>query len=679
MARPLSRWRPGATALTLVLAAFSPALTTVPADAAAPAWTRTWGTAMTIAAPAEWPAPPGKQKSDRRGSQVRGQQTLRMVVHTSTAGSATRIHLVNTFSTTPVTIGHATVANRDEGGSATGSPVTLTFGGKQSTVLPPGGSIDSDPAAFSVKADEDLLVSLHLPDPVAMAPFHPYTLTSSYTTAPGDAADHSAEAGNENFGTAFPYWAFLSGVDVMSVNSGGTTVLLGDSQTDGGHTTDNANRRWGDDYARALQARERPMGVVNAGISGGFLLTDHPDYGQSAIGRFDRDVLEQPNVKSVILYQGINDIVYGNASAPDIVGGIRRLASRARSAGITFTAATIPPFRGYGRYDARMEQVRQDVNEYIRRTGEIDAYVDFDRASRDPLDPSRLFAAYYNRGDDRLHFGDNGSQALSDSVAPPPVPRHATARYDQTTVADFTGDGIPDAIARGKNEGNAPLYFWSGNSDVDDRSKGDGTFGQVRKQTDGWNFTQTAAADFTGDGKADIIAKGDDNVLYLWAGGGNGDFSRKRKLLGDFAYTEVVAADFTGDGHADLVARDAGGDLHLWTGDGKGGFSREVRLTGGWNFTQTTAGDFTGDGKSDLIAKDQANDLYLWTGGGNGDFSRKRKLLSDWNYSQTSAVPFRTGGIAHLMARSDATGVLHEWLDLGGASFSSPLRLADSW
>ncbi|MFC4514871.1 FG-GAP-like repeat-containing protein [Streptomyces ehimensis] len=634
---------------------------------------------MNIAAPAEWPAPPGKDKSDRYGSLVRGRQTLRMVVHTSIAGAAARIHLVNTFNKEPVTIGHATIARRAKDGVAADAPVTLTFGnGSQSTVLAPDGSVDSDPAPFAVKADEDLLVSIHLPQNVATAPFHRHTLTTSYTSAPGDATDRTADTGDGNLRPDFPYWAFLGGVDVVAPNSGGTTVAFGDSQTSGGHTTPNANRRWPDAYGRALQAQDKPMGVVNAGISGNLLLADHPDYGQSALNRFDRDVLAQPGVKSVILYEGINDIARGTSSA-DLIGGIKQLATRAHAAGITFTAATIPPFRGYDSYDANKDRARQQVNEYIRTTRDIDSYVDFDGVTRDPLDPTRLYAAYYNRGDDRLHFGDNGTQVLSDAVVPAPVPARVTARFDQTTVADFTGDGIPDVIARDKNEKNSPLYLYTGNSDVDRKSVGDGTFELKKKLTDGWDFTQTTAGDFTGDGKPDIVAKGEDNVLYLWAGDGNGGFSRKKQLRAGWNYTQTAAGDFSGDGTADLIARDADGNLRFWAGDGHGGIDAGTHQTRGWVFTQTIAGDFNGDGKPDIVAKGEDGALYLWAGNGNHDFNRKVKLLDDWRYSETAAIPFRAGGTAHLIGRSEVTGVLHEWLNMGNATFSAPLRLMGSW
>ncbi|MFF4739083.1 FG-GAP-like repeat-containing protein [Streptomyces sp. NPDC001262] len=596
---------------------------------------------------------------------VSGRQTLRMVVHASIGGSTSRIHLVNTFSQDPVVIGHVTIAHRSAGASAEGRPMTLTFKGSRQSVIKPGESVYSDAADFPVRAEEDLLISIYLPEDVRTAPFHEYALTTSYRSADGDTADHVDDAGGGNFPEKYLNWFFLSGVDVTSPQSGGTFVAFGDSQTDGGITEVDADHRWPDAYARALHSQNRPMGVVNAGISGNRLLTSgrSPDYGPSALDRFERDVLDQPNVKSVLLYEGINDIM-NDATGEDLISGIRTLAGRAHSAGLTFTVATIPPFKGSADYDPSRDQVRRQVNEYVRSTHDIDSYVDFDRSTQDPLNPDRLFSAYKAR--DSLHFNDNGSQALADALSGPVPPKRFTPEYSQTTAADFTSDGAADLVAR---DNDANLYLWKGT--------GDGSFGGANRLTGGWNYTQTVAGDFTGDGKADLIARDSDASLYLWRGNGDGTFSRPQKLTGDWNFTQTVAADFTGDGIADLVARDAKGDLYLWSGEPGGTFSRPVRIMGGWNYTQTVAGDFTGDGKADLIAKDRDNNLHLWPGNGHGAFGPKQLLTGGWTFSETSAGAFYGGGTAHLLARNDASGVLQEWVNKGNANFSRPLRLTD--
>ncbi|MFF4225412.1 FG-GAP-like repeat-containing protein [Streptomyces abikoensis] len=630
-----------------------------------PSWTRTWGTVMATATAA-----------DRSG--VTGRETLRMVVHTSIAGTSTRIHLVNTFSEEPVTIGRATLARQAKAASTSAEPIPLTFGGNASTVIEPGGSIFSDAAAFPVNADENLLVSIHLPNPVKTAPFHEYTLNTSYTSAPGDAADRTMETGGSHFTRKFPRWAFLTGVDVMA-SSGGTVVLLGDSQTDGGHTTIDGNRRWPDAYGRALQAGEiPPMGIVNAGISANRLLTDGKptEFGQSALNRFDRDVLAQPNVKAVILYEGINDIAFTDATASDVVTGIQQLAIRARSAGVSFTVATIPPFKGFRAYTPAKDKIRQEVNDYIRSTHDIDAYVDFDQATRDPLNPSRLFAAYYNRGDDRLHYGDNGSQALSDVVAPARPVTPLSPGPSETTSADFNGDGIPDLVFL---DAKGELRLRPGNKDIDGSGQGDGTFGNPKRLLQSWNHTGIVAADFNGDGKADLIAKDRNNDLLLWAGKGNSTFAQPKKVASGWTSTQTVAADFTGDGVPDLVGRDAKGGLSIWLGSKNVTFNHHRTVLKSWKFTENVAGDFNGDGKADLISKDGSGNLFLWAGNGDGTFSNAKRLTKGWNYSGLTALTFSGRGITHLVGRNDETGVLQEWLNTGNASFSRPLRLADSW
>ncbi|MEU7154706.1 FG-GAP-like repeat-containing protein [Streptomyces sp. NPDC045470] len=636
-----------------------------------PGWTRTWGTALGTAAPAA-------------KSGVTGRQTLRMVVHTSTGGDTARIQLANTFATAPVLIGHATIARRSAGAGATGTPVTLTFGGSRRTVIGPGETVRSDQAAFPVKADENLLVSVYLPEPVAEAPYHDYTLTTSYTSAPGDGADRAGEPAGSRFPARFAHWAYLNGVDVTVSGGDGTVIALGDSQTDGGHTTPDTHRRWPDHYGRALQASGRHTGVVNAGISGNRLLTDSTGtraaYGPSALNRFTRDVVEQPGARSVILYEGINDIALDGADSTSLIEAIRHLAGRAHTAGLTFTAATIPPFAGYPSYTPAKEQTRQEVNRYIRTSRDLDSYVDFDRATRDPQDGARLFAGYYDRGDDRLHFNDNGSLVLAGAVTAAP-PTHPAPHFSRTAAADFTGDGIVDLVAR---NADGDLMLWPGNQDTDRPGRGDGTFARpVRAFRDWGDITQAVAGDFTGDGKADLIGKdGKDpeNALKLWAGNGDGTFAPPARVTRGWVFTRTAAADFTGDGILDLVARDGEGNLLLWPGRGDGTFAVRVTAVRGWgDAAQAVAGDFTGDGKADLVARDATNALRLRPGKGDGTFGPPTVLKSDWPCTETAAGDFTGDGIADLVARDATTGDLNLWVNTGGAVPDRPLRLTGGW
>jgi lysophospholipase L1-like esterase len=67
-----------------------------------------------------------------------------------------------------------------------------------------------------------------------------------------------------------------------------------------------------------------------------------------------------------------------------------------------------------GHASAATEQRRQEINRVIRAGGLGDGMVDFDRALRDPAEPSRLAAAY-NSGDG-LHPSSAGYRRMAQAV-----------------------------------------------------------------------------------------------------------------------------------------------------------------------------------------------------------------------------------------------------------------------
>ncbi len=214
-------------------------------------------------------------------------------------------------------------------------------------------------------------------------------------------------------------------------------VALGDSITNGFETTVGANRRWPDRLAERLSARgPSELGVLNLGVAGNRLLHDpNPPagsraegyaafFGQSALRRFDRDVLAQPGVEHVVVLLGVNDLGHPGTSAPlsetvpaeDIIAAHRQLIARAHLAGLRIYGGTITPFGGdtLGFYNATTAAARQVVNRWIRTSAEYDAVVDFDAALRDPADPERMLPSYDSG--DHLHPNDAGMQALAAAV-----------------------------------------------------------------------------------------------------------------------------------------------------------------------------------------------------------------------------------------------------------------------
>lgn len=92
----------------------------------------------------------------------------------------------------------------------------------------------------------------------------------------------------------------------------------------------------------------------------------------------------------------------------------------------------------------------------------------------------------------------------------------------------------------------------------------------------GWNQYNSLRAhgDFTGDGKADLIARSKTgSYVYLYKGtgtAGSGAFSSRIKVRTWAGYNAFDAVgDVTGDGKADFLARTPAGTLYLYPGTGK--------------------------------------------------------------------------------------------------------------
>ena len=351
-------------------------------------------------------------------------RTLRLVVHTSAGGPKARIRLENTFASAPVRIGHASLAVQREGASAKGRPVRLTFdGGRAGKRIAAGARAVSDPVGFDVPADTNLLVSIHLPDPVSAAPVHSAAIQRSYLSESGS-GDRTGESGGGAYTGSLSMWPFLTGVDVAG--GPGSVVALGDSITDGVRSTEGANRRWPNVLARRLLAQSPggvpKYGVLNHGISANRVVTDRypgdgistDTGGVSAQHRLERDVLAQTNARTVVLFEGINDVRWGT-SAAEVVDGMKAIASRARERGLRVIVATIVPCEGYQDCTPQVDEQRRAVNSFIRANGgAFDAVLDFDKVLRDPERPARMLPAYDSG--DHLHPGDAGLRALGDSI-----------------------------------------------------------------------------------------------------------------------------------------------------------------------------------------------------------------------------------------------------------------------
>ncbi|AMO92912.1 GDSL-like Lipase/Acylhydrolase family protein [Collimonas fungivorans] len=352
-------------------------------------------------------------------------QTVRQIARISVGGKRARVVLSNEYGTTPLTVGAAHIALTALAGSGSdivaGSDRALTFGGRDTVTIAPGAPAVSDPVDLELAPLAQVAVSIFLPQKTPLATFHWEGKQTAYIV-PGNLAAAPVIKAGQTLGARL----FLSTILVEAVPAARVVAAFGDSITDGAGSTPDRNQRWPDQLAQRLAGQN--VAVINAGISGARVLSDK--MGVNALARFERDVLSQPGLDSVILLMGINDIGWPGSSftpqdpalaAERLIDGYRQLIARARLHHVRIVGATLTPFEGAlqdtelkGYYSASKEQTRQAVNQWIRSSGEFDAVIDFDAVVRDPKHPRRFLPAFDSG--DHLHPGDRGYRAMADAI-----------------------------------------------------------------------------------------------------------------------------------------------------------------------------------------------------------------------------------------------------------------------
>lgn len=401
----------GTKGLSLLLAATGVVGALIaPATSAAPAhtghrWTGTWTTSVQRPMGATW-------QGDNWSLDGFAGESVRQVVRISSGGTQLRIRLSNRYGTSPLRLAGATVAKAGDGASIrphTARP--LRFGRSQSTVVPAGADAVSDATLLPTSALDRLTVTLYFAAPTGPATFHEAATATTYRTT----GDHRFDADGGAFTAESHSWYYLSGVDVAAGPVRSAVVAFGDSITDGVSATKDADHRYPDQLAERLVASRRPLAVLNAGIAGNQVLDDSDCCGDSALARFHRDVLDQPGVRSVIVTQALNDIGFNpEVTGARLIDAHRKLIRAAHDRGIRIIGGTVTPMKGSMLDSPRGEQVRGEVNHWIRTSGEYDAVVDFDAVLADPTDPAAL-RAEFDAGD-RLHPNDAGLRAMADAI-----------------------------------------------------------------------------------------------------------------------------------------------------------------------------------------------------------------------------------------------------------------------
>lgn len=341
--------------------------------------------------------------------------TLRYAVRSAFDGSAVRLQFSNICGREPVTITRASVVHN-------GCIFSVSFNGTQSGTMAAGADIEADIIELDIKRGDDIFVNMY---------FGEYTDMRSgiFTTGPlergifseGDFSSAVELAAEKSCSTDICW--FLNTVSVLTAADKHAVVAFGDSIT---------AQSWPDRLTLRLFDKDKDsVSIVRKGVSGARVLrqydcVEYAGYGLSGISRFERDIC-LPGAECVIVLQGINDLIHPDPSgqnryrpisdfptANEIISAYRYYIGTARKHGMRIYFATLLPIEGWRTYAEFRDEVRNEINEWIRTNTEADGYIDFDEAVRNP-ENTRAMLACYDSGD-HLHPSPDGAQALADSV-----------------------------------------------------------------------------------------------------------------------------------------------------------------------------------------------------------------------------------------------------------------------
>lgn len=337
-------------------------------------------------------------------------------------GEKVKIKFSNLYSMKPLILDKVLIAKKEKGEKRITNEVLVTSYGNEKIVIGPGEEFYSDEITFQISAGSEIVLSVYVKEKTDIYSASSTWAAKSWHTVYGLDGDYTKEQQFHELKSEeiYPYVKAdvnkaniifgVSAIKVYTAEKIKTVCLFGDSITHMSYFSD----------ALLAQIYDRYPGkvtVINRGIGGNRILNDATEckefpgggkcFGKAAVTRFEQDVYGEDNPETVIILEGVNDLmhpyIFGNpkeiVSAEELINGIMQMAAIAHRKESKVYLGTIMPF-----LDERMslpsetEAVRNEVNAWILHQEIADGIVDFSNVIADPEDVLHM------RRD--LHIGD---------------------------------------------------------------------------------------------------------------------------------------------------------------------------------------------------------------------------------------------------------------------------------
>ncbi len=373
-------------------------------------WVCTWGCATSVA--------------DRKAENYSKDLTLRYPIKNMLDGNAVRITVSNFCGYEPITLTHAFIAVSSGKSSVVADTIVpVTFEGNASVTIANGKDVVSDAISFDAKRGEDIAVSLYFADYTHMRTA--VTVTGPYSSgyySAGDFANQTELPLDLTRSTDVYY--FLTSVDVLTDEKAHAVICYGDSIT---------AQSWCGYFAKnVLESSFDNIAIVRRAASGTRILREYNNityesYGLKGETRFPIEIPTTAGADTVIIQQGINDIIHPVGtdvnvfrpwsdlpSANEIIEGLTAYVNMAHSYNMKVYLGTLLPIENWRTYADFREELRCAVNEWIRTNTLADGCIDFDKAVRNP-ENIHAFAEGFDSGD-HLHPSDLAYREMADAA-----------------------------------------------------------------------------------------------------------------------------------------------------------------------------------------------------------------------------------------------------------------------
>lgn len=362
----------------------------------------------------------------------------RTYIRNNLYGNKVKIKFSNVFSKEKLFLEKVVLGQRKPGTNKISEMIDILHHGNANITLGAGEEFYSDEFEWQIEPQTEIVLSVYIKEKCKIQSACSTWSARSWYTQYGVLGDDTKKeiADAKESREIYPFVEAdvnksniivgISEIKLYTDRKVATVALFGDSITHMSYYSDAL-------LERVFQEFPGEVTILNRGIGGNRVLHDASYaeliqgngscFGKAAIKRFEEDVYGSDCPETVIILEGVNDMLHPalfgheeeTVSAKDLQAGLEALVQIAHRKGSKVYLGTVMPFRNNEfEWLPESEAVRLEFNEWIRSQTIADGVIDFAKEVQKEENPEYM--------KDELHIGDGlhpnreGGVAMAESI-----------------------------------------------------------------------------------------------------------------------------------------------------------------------------------------------------------------------------------------------------------------------